>query len=61
MNKRNESIDALRFISMIMVVALHYFGRGGLNLANNALPFNSALGVNYLYILQSGCKLFLYD
>lgn len=29
---------------MIMVVALHYFGRGGLNLTSNALPLNSALG-----------------
>lgn len=44
-NNRNIGLDALRIISMMMVLALHYLGKGGL------LERNTSEIYNVIYLL----------
>lgn len=48
--ERKSNIDLLRFVCMLMVVSLHYFGWGGINHAEEASRFN--------YLLTSGLSVF---
>ena len=47
---RKSNIDLLRFVCMLMVVSLHYFGWGGINNAENTSQIN--------YLISNGLSVF---
>ena len=48
--KRESNIDLLRFVCMLMVVSLHYFGWGGVTNATETSKFN--------YLISCGLSVF---
>ena len=57
MNKRNEGIDLLRCLSMLMVVVLHLFNHGGVNsaLTKGSTGYNASYLVYILFLCAVNC------